>query len=274
MTRTTLLLLIAIAPVSTARAEDDWTGQWVFPRSESIPLRDGDGKVVMNWGIGAARVRRTEGNRILIRHEQYPGPYEGFVKKSEVVKLEDAPKFFTVEIAKSVKSPWAWANRADAWIIKGEHDKAVRDLSEVIHYFPTAFSYCERGRALLLQGEFNKAIEDYDEAIRLEPKNAFSYICRGKAWHSNADYNKALADFTNAIRLQPDEADFYYSRGLTWYQKLELDQAIEDFTEAIRLDPKSAMAYCAEALRGAANKKTKKRSRITPSRLNWMRRRA
>jgi hypothetical protein len=44
--------------------------------------------------------------------EQYPGPYEGFVRKSEVVNLFDALPCFTNKIQ---------ADKKDAWVIGGSY---------------------------------------------------------------------------------------------------------------------------------------------------------
>ena len=240
------------------RADDDWTGQWVFPPTRSRFTAQTRGRESRDElghrhcsGCDAGRKSDSYSSRTI------PRPLRRFRQEVRGGETGGFPKFFTVEIAKSVKSPWAWANRADAWIIKGEHDKAVRDLSEVIHYFPSAFSYCERGAPCCCRESSTRRLKTTMKQSVSNPR-MLSHTSVAARPGIRTPFNKALADFTNAIRLQPDEADSYYSRGLTWYQKLELDQAIEDFTEAIRLDPKCAMAYCARGHAWGSKQKDEK----------------
>ena len=95
---------LAIVPPPPA-ATDEWVGQWVFPRENGVPLRGDDGREIAKWNR-TAHVCSADGDWLNIRHNVYPGPYNGRVKKSEVVKLDDAVKYFTAKI---------WANTGDPW---------------------------------------------------------------------------------------------------------------------------------------------------------------
>lgn len=236
-------LLLAAAPSSVLEAKDEWLGLWVFPRDEGIPLHDDDDKVVMEWSVSAGKVTWVGKEWIFIRHNQSDGPYEGYVRKSDVVKLTDATGYFTGLIEKNEREPWAWGRRAEAWSLKGEYNKAIEDCTEVINLDPRSYAYIARGAAWHWNNEFDKAIQDFDEAIRLDPNIPSAFNYRAMSRYSKKEYDKAIKDYNVAIRLDPKLALAFYGRGLTWYEKGEYDKAIKDYNVAIRLDPKDALTF-------------------------------
>ena len=243
MSRIALVLLFALAPLPARAADDPWVGEWVFPTVNGLPLRDEDGETILKWSVTAGKVIWGNKEWVQLRHSQETGPYEGYVLKKEVVKLADAPQFFTGKIRVNEKDTWAWALRAKAWTLKGEHDNAIKDLTEVIRLNPSAPAYNNRGIAWSAKKDYDTAIKDYDEAIRLDPKDAIAFNNRGNAWSNKKDYDKAIADCTEAIRLDPKYVFAFRNRGNAWSNKKDYDKAIADFTEAIRLDPKYASAF-------------------------------
>src|SRR5262249_30826196 len=139
MNRSLVAVLLALAPAPAARAagDDDWTGQWVFPRAEKLALRDENGKTIGTWSVTAGRVLASDGSGLIrVRNSQYRGPSQGYVKAEEVVKLADAVRFFTDVIQADERDTWAWRMRAEAWAARGEHGKAVEDLTEAIRLAP------------------------------------------------------------------------------------------------------------------------------------------
>ena len=245
MNRLVAVLLLALVPASAARAEDDdgWTGQWVFPKVNGVSLRDEDGKELMKWSLPPAKVIWAGKEWVTIRHTQYPGPYEGSVMKSEVVRLADAPGFYTDKIRANEKDRWAWVCRGAAWSEKAEYENAIKDLTEAIRLDPQAVTYNERGVAWDAKKDYGKAIEDYTEAIRLDPRLVVAFNNRGSSWSNKKDYDKAIKDYDEAIRLDPKHANAFNNRGIAWLNKKDYDKAIKDYDEAIRLDPKYARAF-------------------------------
>ena len=56
---------------------------------------------------------------------------------------------------------------------EGQHDKAIAAYSEAIKLDPKySFAYLGRGDAYLAKGDPNRALLDYDCAARLDPENA------------------------------------------------------------------------------------------------------
>ncbi len=147
------------------------------------------------------------------------------------------------------KSAWAYNNRGNAYLEKGEFDRAIADYSAAMQLEPTfAWSYCNRGLALAKKGEFRDALPDLNEAIRLDPKLADAYRNRGWAYVELNENDKAIADLVSAIRLGSTDAFTYVTRGRAYHNQEAHDQAITDFNEAIRIDPREASAYANRGL--------------------------
>jgi tetratricopeptide (TPR) repeat protein len=244
MNRLFLAIVLALISVSTARAADDWVGQNVFPRKIDIPVHDKTEKEIGTWGATVGEVLREDGEWVEVRHSCYPGPYQGWVRKRDVVKAVDAPAYFTAELKEDKENLWLLQTRAAAWLLGGEYDNAVKDLTEAIRLDPTKSEalYISRGDAYSAKGKHDKAINDYTEATRLNPKSAPAFHNRGLIYYDKADYTRALDDFTRAIRLDPQNTAILNSRGIAYDQNHERDKAIEDFTQAIKFDPKNALA--------------------------------
>jgi tetratricopeptide (TPR) repeat protein len=142
---------------------------------------------------------------------------EGYLAKADVVLVQNAIAFFTARIRLDPKDDTAYAYRATAWMEKGEHDKAIKDLDEAIRLSPeSSASYNNRGNAWRDKKEHDKAIADYGVAIRLDPKLALAYIGRGNAWQDKQEHDKAIADYGVAIRLDPKHALAYGYRAWLW----------------------------------------------------------
>jgi tetratricopeptide (TPR) repeat protein len=246
MKRSLAVLLIAFVPLTAVRADerDDWTGEWVLPRKQKVPFCDENGKPLGTWSVTAGKVLSTGKTHLQVRHADGNAPCcVGYVLKTDVVKLADAPAFFTNAIRADAKSAWAWCRRAEAMTLNGQHDSAIKDLTEAIRLAPYAGIYNGRGQAWAAQNEYDKAIRDYTEAIRLDPKLAVAFNNRGAAWAEKKDYDRAIQDYDEAIRLDPKDAVAFHNRGGIWIGKKEYDKAIKDYNEAIRLDPRFAAAF-------------------------------
>jgi tetratricopeptide (TPR) repeat protein len=141
---------------------------------------------------------------------------------------------------------YSW--RADAYIHKGEFNKAMADSNESIHLNPNYYSgYLERGIVYRRTGNLDKVIGDYDRVIRLNPNFARAYYDRAIAYGLKGNHKQAIRDNTEAIRLNPNDPDFYYNRGV-YYQAIgSLDKAMADYNEAIRRSPKEFNNYCGRA---------------------------
>jgi tetratricopeptide (TPR) repeat protein len=144
---------------------------------------------------------------------------------------------------------------------KGDLDRAIADLSEVVRVDPQneearqhlASLYNHRGVEFGDKEDYDRAIADLSEAVRLDPQNegfrkhlAIVYNHRGVGYGNKEEYDRAIADFSEAVRLGPQDEVFknnlaiaYHDRGVGYSEKGDYDRAIADFSEGVRLDPQN-----------------------------------
>jgi len=167
----------------------------------------------------------------------------GWIKKDDVIPLEEAIDFFTAKIEDNPTEPrWRYA-RAVAWTNKGELDIAIADYTELIKLKRLPAFYHVRGICYHAKGEYDKAIRDFNEAIRLNPRSARYYNSRSEAWHEKGEYERAIADCDEAIRLEPNLASAYTNRGRAYEELGDVGLAVEDYQKSLKLDPNYDLAY-------------------------------
>jgi tetratricopeptide (TPR) repeat protein len=83
-----------------------------------------------------------------------------------------------------------------------EPELRIRGCSQLIQRAPAdATAYHNRAVAYGLAGDLDKAIADYTKVIELAPSNASAYENRGRAYASRGDYTRAVEDETKAHEL-------------------------------------------------------------------------
>src|SRR5580698_8273664 len=115
-----MLFTFTAAPVPRANT-DEWLGDNVFPRTMNIPLEDEKGNPIGTWSVANGIVIWANNKKVQVRHTEHPGPYIGYAKKSDLIRLADAAAFFSSKVKEDPRSIWALQNRATAWSLKGEH---------------------------------------------------------------------------------------------------------------------------------------------------------
>ena len=153
----------------------------------------------------------------------------------------------------------AYSTRGDAYLRKGEYDRAIADYNVAIKLDPeNSELYVNRGCAYLSKGDCDRAITDYDKAIQLNSEEVGAYIGKEHAYLDKGDDARAcatniellrllddleLAPLDAAIKASPQDAEAYYNRAFFYDKNGNYNLAISDYSEAIRLDPKYAEAY-------------------------------
>jgi lipoprotein NlpI len=136
---------------------------------------------------------------------------------------------------------WAFANRGNGYVEKGQNDSALADFNEAIRLDPKlAKSYNNRGIVWYAKGEDDRAVADYNEAIRLDPKHANAYNNRGIVWHAKGEDDRALADYNEAIGRDPKSDHAYFNRSATRLYQGNEAGALADISQASELNPRKA----------------------------------
>jgi len=151
--------------------------------------------------------------------------------------------------------------------LKGDLDRAVRDLSEAIRIDPKyPDAYLERGQTFFKLGETERSIADYSAAVARDPRHGAALRARGMAHLYLGQADLALADLTKAIELGEHDPqmlapiELFYarrSRGSIYESKQQYDLEIADCTALIESYAHDAMLVEALAANygnaGAAN---------------------
>jgi tetratricopeptide (TPR) repeat protein len=137
-----------------------------------------------------------------------------------------------------------YLNRAVVYFAKQDFDRALDDINQAIKLQPDfGLAYLKRGSAYYFKGDSDRALADLNQAITLQPHSAVSYLTRAAVYVSRDDHARAIADYSEAIKLQPDLVAAYLERGRSYREKGDDDRAFSDFNEALKLAPNNAEAY-------------------------------
>lgn len=133
-------------------------------------------------------------------------------------------------------------NRAHAYRVKGDLDRAIQDFTEAIRRNPQDATTIEgRANAYLKKRDFDRAIRDYDDVIRLDPRRRGLYRTfhdRATAYLEKRDFDRAIADYDHAIRSNPLLANFigaFYNRCRAHAFRGNFREALADCNESLRL---------------------------------------
>ncbi len=111
------------------------------------------------------------------------------------------------------KLAWAFNNRAIAYQLKGDLDRAFAYLDQAIRLDPNdAPAYANRGMIYQARDDLDHAVADYDEAIRLNPAHPLAFNNRATAYKDKKEYDRAITDLNEAIRLAPQFVQAFHNR--------------------------------------------------------------
>ena len=99
----------------------------------------------------------------------------------------------------------AYISRGEAYLKKGDNERAIANYSLAIEVNPDDFSYMSRGDAYFKIGDYDSAITDFTRMINLKPTKWLGYSLRGKVYSIKGDKARAEADFVIAEQLKSVE---------------------------------------------------------------------
>jgi tetratricopeptide (TPR) repeat protein len=88
-----------------------------------------------------------------------------------------------------------------------------------------AVAYNNRGNAYVMKGEYDRAVQDFDESIKADSNHSKAFNNRGVAYQKKGEYERAIADFDQSIKLEPNSAVTYAGRAETYQQKGDYPRA-------------------------------------------------
>lgn len=133
------------------------------------------------------------------------------------------------------------ASIGEAALESKRYDVAVRYLTAALASdakdADAAYLYGLRGDAYVGKGDSDKAAADYARAVKLVAKRAEDYLWRGFIYQKMGDYRAAASDYAKGIALSPDNDRVIGA--LAWLRATCPESSARDGREAIRSGTKA-----------------------------------
>jgi len=162
---------------------------------------------------------------------------------SQPVKLRAAESHPTGEgMPSQQQDRWKSSAAIGATALDGKrYDVAIRYLTAALTSDAkdedAAHLYGLRGDAYLGKGDFDKAAADFAKAVTLIPKSTAEYVWRGFTYQKMGNYKAATSDYVKGLALSPDDDRALNS--ITWLRATCPEASVRDGREAIRAGTKA-----------------------------------
>lgn len=143
----------------------------------------------------------------------------------------------------------SYLERGNAWVAKGEYQRAIEDFSLGLAFAPSSADlYYSRGVARVRAGNLagnlaenlDAAEADFSRALQIEPGMTQAWVDRGYVLHLKGDYAGVLRDTGRALELDPKLAEAHHNRGMAYEALNDLEAARAAYDTALKLKPKIA----------------------------------
>jgi tetratricopeptide (TPR) repeat protein len=243
--RSCLACVALILSASAVHAQSYKAGDKVMVKSWDVTLGESGKEVKTRVQLGDIfTVTKVNGDWLWVG--------QGWIAKRDVVRYDQAIAYFTAKIRSDPSDRRNYHNRAWAYEVMGEHDKAIADEGETIRLDADdaenlGVDYNSRGCMWRNKGELDIAIADFNEAIRNKPNYPDAHFNRGRSWRMKGEYDKAISDLNEAIRLDTKDTGNYAERGTSWEARGNYDKALADYNQAIKVDSKDSAGFASLA---------------------------
>ena len=220
MNRTTLTLVSVCATacctlLAPATAQDSLVGERVISKLNIEQASDARLRVdrtyvgrleAVNWPI---EVEHEDGDWVWIDD----GVSRGWVRRRYLQTLDEALAEATAALERNPQAR-IYEYRGIIWDAKGDHERAIKDYTEVIRLLgrlrrvsreDRGVPYYNRGESQLKLGNYDAAIEDITRAISYGGSRdilAVFYQKRGEAWAKKNETARADADYRRSRELK------------------------------------------------------------------------
>jgi len=126
---------------------------------------------------------------------------------------------------------------------KGDLDRAVSMLEEVIESYKTTSIYGSLGYLLILKGDLDRALEFNLEAYDYNSKNPIILDNLGQTYYLRGEQDKAIEIYEKLMSSNPSFPSAYYNYGLVLLKNGECNKALENMKKALnfKFSPLSAI---------------------------------
>ncbi|MBC7520950.1 MAG: hypothetical protein H7268_07645 [Sandarakinorhabdus sp.] len=204
-------------------------------------------------GIETAQAWRIEGGGIPARHCLALAQFAAKDFAEALLSYEGAA--MASEAAKDGQAVSLWSQGADAAMLAGKPDAAVRFLDKAlagdVSDKAQASIRVNRAEALVDLKRNSEAAADLDKATKLDPAVRYGWLLQATLARRMADFKTAEAAILKAAELEPDSADVQFEAGNIAAAQGKDSLARAAWLAAARADPDSPAGLAAnKALQG------------------------
>ncbi len=214
--------------------------------AESAPLRTARDHHLAATGL----INQGEFRRALPLAEEAtrldPRDFRGWftlgICREQVGRGAEADAAYSTCIALRPESPFAWFNRAETHLARGDHKRALVDFDRAVALDPAwADPLVERAIAEHHEGLFPRAIADLTAALDRGAPRVRTLFLRATTRERAGDADGARRDRAEAMTVDPRDEQGWIMRALS-RMAAEPDAALADLDRALALNPRSLSA--------------------------------
>ena len=159
-------------------------------------------------------------------------------------RVDEAIEIIRLVLVADPKFENGHARLGDAWLIKGEPERAMEEYQlELEHYPDSPSAFSGLGKVHKLQGRLNEAGKFYRKAIESREDFAEGYFDLGNLYNETGGIEKAISYFRRAIEIDPNLVEAHYNLALIAKKAGQRKSAAQLLEEAVRRKPRFAKAY-------------------------------
>lgn len=118
----------------------------------------------------------------------------------------------TAVIAKNPNDGGAYQSRSYAYERLNRGEEALNDAHRAVSLTPRAETFVVRAAAYILTGNYDRALDDLSQALRLNPKYQLAFVNRAYVYEKQNRTDQAIADYRTTIQLGPANQDGLYAK--------------------------------------------------------------
>lgn len=137
-------------------------------------------------------------------------------------------------------------NRAVSWSHLGEHDRARRELRQLLtEHQREDIVWYNLGNSYFATSEYPRAVDAFEHGLRIAPNDVQAWGNLAYAAALTGDDEKALHAADRALALAPNDVPARINKGFVFGSRGDHAAALREFEAAIAAEPENIDALCA-----------------------------
>lgn len=203
--------------------------------------KDGKPEPVNPDGLGVnivTMVHHVEGERVWIKANGAGDAPVGWIKKEQVILLEESVPYFTALIDRDGQDWDAYLRRAESEHAQNQREAAIQDYTRAIKFHPReSFLYLRRGRTYRTMKACSQAAADFQQAALLRPQWAEPYNLSAGVLVDcpdplQRDYEAAITLIKRAVALD-DNPTYLTVLALAYFRSGKVEEAVSTQRNAL-----------------------------------------